>query len=79
MQSLALELQTQGYRTAAVVGNPVLTEESGINRGFELFDAVMPFSKDKEGMLPAGDRQFRTVRGAVFGDQKGRATCFIRR
>jgi len=65
VQTLAIELQARGYRTAAVIANPVLVEESGMNRGFEMYDTVLPLAKDKQGLLPAGDHQYRPVRGAV--------------
>ena len=65
VQTLALALQSKGYRTAAVVGNPALVAPTGLNRGFEIYDAQMPQSLRADGLLLGPDPQYQTAREAA--------------
>ncbi|GEM_PF-5750249 len=64
-QTLATLLQAQGFRTAAAVANPAVGRASGLNRGFELFDAQMPPSPRGDGLLLGDDPSHRAVRDAA--------------
>ena len=44
--TLADRLRSAGWRTGAVVSNYILGEDSGINAGFELFDAQVPDAEE---------------------------------
>lgn len=64
--TLAERLQAKGYRTAAFISAPVLTPESGLNQGFEVFDsprrgtipAEMIYAKVREWIAEVGDEPY---------------------
>ncbi len=42
LETMASHLKARGWRTGAVVSNAVLSEGSGLNRGFDRYDAKFP-------------------------------------
>ena len=44
--TLAGTLRSQGYRTAATIGNPALRRMYGLSQGFEFFDDQMPENRE---------------------------------
>ncbi len=65
VEILAPLLQAQGYRTAAVVANPALASESGISRGFEIFDAPKPRAARTDGLMLGDAPRHRAARPAA--------------
>jgi arylsulfatase len=67
--SLPEVLKEAGYATAGFHSNPLLSHIFGFNRGFDVFDARLPFSNS--GVLPGrlkilADKLFRLIRKHAY-------------